>query len=131
MVIYLRGDLGVGKTTFARAFVHGLGYRGRVKSPTYSLLEHYTAGDCQVLHLDLYRIVESGELEFLGIPDLMDAKTFLLVEWPEIAGSGLPPPDLTIHLDHDLQLRRLTWYAHSSSGKAICQIVGNTIKSGF
>ena len=123
LVIYLKGHLGAGKTTFARAFLRGLGYPGPVKSPTYGLMESYAIGDRQVLHLDLYRIIESGELEFLGISDLFDSNTYLLVEWPEKADGFLPPPDLTIEFIHDGAGRRLAWYAHSSSGNAVCQSV--------
>ena len=83
LVIWLEGDLGAGKTAFARALIHALGYSGRVKSPTYGLLEHYQLPGRQVLHMDLYRIGDPGELEFLGIPDLLDENTILLIEWPE------------------------------------------------
>ena len=70
LVLYLRGDLGAGKTTFARAYIHALGYQGYVKSPSYGLLETYEAGGFNILHLDLYRIEDPEELEYLALRDL-------------------------------------------------------------
>jgi len=121
LVIYLHGDLGAGKTTLARALIHGLGYPGRVKSPTYGLLEHYEAGVLHVLHLDLYRIADSDELEFLGIQDLFDSNTLLLVEWPERGGRFLPEPDITVHFQHAGEERILRFQTHTEHGDSICQ----------
>ncbi len=86
LIIWLEGDLGAGKTTFARGLIQALGYTGRVKSPTYGLLEHYQLETLQVLHMDLYRISDPGELEFLGVEDLLDERTILLIEWPDKGG---------------------------------------------
>ncbi|HUD43078.1 MAG TPA: tRNA (adenosine(37)-N6)-threonylcarbamoyltransferase complex ATPase subunit type 1 TsaE [Dokdonella sp.] len=99
-VVHLRGDLGAGKTTFARALLRALGVGQRVKSPTYSLIESYQVGERALHHLDLYRIADPGELEWLGLPDLADPAALLLVEWPERGGAALPPPDLVVRLDH-------------------------------
>jgi tRNA threonylcarbamoyladenosine biosynthesis protein TsaE len=96
-VIYLRGDLGAGKTTFARAYIHALGFEGYVKSPSYGLLELYQAGGQRVLHLDLYRIEDPEELEYLAIRDQFDDTTVLLVEWPDRGAGRLPAPDLVLH----------------------------------
>ena len=86
LTIALRGDLGTGKTTWARALLRGLGFNGRVPSPTYTLIEHYRVGDLEVVHLDLYRLTGETELENLGIRDwLARPRTWLLVEWPERA----------------------------------------------
>ncbi len=120
LCIHLEGDLGAGKTTFVRALVQGLGYPGRVKSPTYGLLEHYDLPDLKVLHLDLYRIGDPGELEFLGIVDLYDECTVLLAEWPERGGDALPAADARLLFEHSGNLRRVTCMAHSSSGNALC-----------
>jgi tRNA threonylcarbamoyladenosine biosynthesis protein TsaE len=97
LVIYLRGDLGAGKTTFARALIQSLGYAGRVKSPTYGLLETYFAGAVHTLHLDLYRINHPAEVEHLAIRDQFDENSLLLVEWPEKGAEFLPPADLELY----------------------------------
>jgi tRNA threonylcarbamoyladenosine biosynthesis protein TsaE len=99
-VVYLRGELGAGKTTFARALLGALGVGARIKSPTYSLVESYSAGDLAIHHLDLYRIADPGELEWLGLADLTVGPYLLLVEWPERAGRALPSPDLVVSLAH-------------------------------
>jgi len=99
-VVYLRGELGAGKTTFARALLGALGVGARVKSPTYSLIESYSAGNLAIHHLDLYRIADPGELEWLGLADLTAGPFLLLVEWPERAGRALPNPDLVLSLTH-------------------------------
>jgi len=99
-VVFLIGDLGAGKTTFARALLGALGVDARIKSPTYSLIESYTVGGLAIHHLDLYRIADAGELEWLGLADLTAEPYLLLVEWPEHARDGLPPPDLILRLAH-------------------------------
>ena len=96
LVIWLEGHLGAGKTAFARCLIHALGYAGRVKSPTFGLLEHYPLASLQVLHLDLYRIGDPGELEFLGVEDLLDENTVLLIEWPDKGGAWSPRPDFIL-----------------------------------
>ena len=109
LVIWLEGDLGAGKTTFTRGLIHALGYKGRVKSPTYGLLEHYQLESLQVLHMDLYRISDPGELEFLGIEDLLDEQTVLLIEWPDKGGSWLPKPHFIFKFSYADQGRDLYW----------------------
>lgn len=99
-VIHLHGDLGAGKTTFARALLVALGVAGRIKSPTYSLIESYQAGALAIHHLDLYRIADPGELEWLGLDDLPGDPGLFLIEWPERGGEALPAPDLVLELAH-------------------------------
>jgi len=111
LVIWLQGDLGAGKTAFARSLIHALGYKGRVKSPTYGLLEQYQIGSMQVLHMDLYRIADPGELEFLGLPDLLDEQTILLIEWPDKGGQWLPKPDFIFEFSYASTGRDLHWTA--------------------
>lgn len=99
-VVFLVGELGAGKTTFARALLGAMGVDARIKSPTYSLIETYAVGDLAIHHLDLYRIADAGELEWLGLADLMVEPYLLLVEWPERAREALPEPDLIVRLAH-------------------------------
>lgn len=93
-VLFLDGELGVGKTTLVRGFLRGMGYPDRVKSPTYTLIEPYAVGATNVYHLDLYRVGDPDELEFLGIRDLVAEESTLLVEWPE-RGEGMLPPRIS------------------------------------
>src|SRR5690606_16795110 len=82
-IIHLTGDLGAGKTTFARGFLHELGVTGPVRSPTYTLVESYEVGDQVIVHLDLYRLRDPSELEPLGLRELAASGHIWLVEWPE------------------------------------------------
>ena len=95
-VIALQGDLGAGKTTLVRALLRSLGVGGAVRSPTYTLVEPYEVGAQRVFHLDLYRLADPEELEYLGIRDLDGA--LQLIEWPERGEGWLPPVDLWLHL---------------------------------
>ncbi len=99
-VIYLQGDLGTGKTSFARALLQTLGVTGRIKSPTYSLLESYTLPWGTAWHLDLYRIADPEELEWLGLDALDESAALVLIEWPERGSGALPKADLLICLQH-------------------------------
>ncbi len=98
IVLYLHGPLGAGKTSFARALLGASGVGERIKSPTYSLVEGYAAGARPAWHLDLYRIADPGELEWLGLDALSDPAALVLVEWPERGRGALPPADLELHL---------------------------------
>jgi tRNA threonylcarbamoyladenosine biosynthesis protein TsaE len=97
-IVHLRGDLGTGKTTLVRGILRGLGHVGAVKSPTYTLIEPYEPNGRPVFHLDLYRLGDPEELEYLGLRDLLSGEHLLLVEWPDRAGTALPPADLDIHI---------------------------------
>lgn len=120
MTVYLEGDLGAGKTTLCRALIQALGHRGRVKSPTYGLLERYVLPGAEVLHLDLYRIGHAAELEYLGLADMLGENTLLLVEWPERGTEFLPQPDLVVRLDHDRDSRFVYLSAHTARGRKLC-----------
>lgn len=100
-VIYLEGDLGVGKTTLARGFLRALGVEGAIRSPTYTLMEPYRAGDVDVLHMDLYRLNAPAELLNLGLTDFPPDQTLWLVEWPQRGQGFLPKSDIRVLLSHD------------------------------
>jgi len=95
-MVHLHGDLGAGKSTLARAFLRALGVTGAIPSPTYTLIERYPITGGEAAHLDLYRLADAAELEFLGLDEL--SPWLWLVEWPERAGAGLPPVDVRIEL---------------------------------
>lgn len=114
-VVYLYGDLGAGKSTLARALLRGLGVQGAIRSPTYTLVERYPIPQGEAWHLDLYRIADAAELDFLGL-DEADA-TLWLVEWPERAGSALPAADLRVELAADGAGRRVRLQAGSIVGE--------------
>ena len=125
-VVYLHGDLGAGKSTLARALLRGLGVAGTIRSPTYTLVEPYSlANDGLALHLDLYRIADPGELEYLGL-DPADVRLWL-VEWPERgAGGVLPAADVDIHLRVAGQGRDCLLVAKTPIGQAWLDEVKNT-----
>jgi tRNA threonylcarbamoyladenosine biosynthesis protein TsaE len=95
-VVHLQGDLGAGKSTLARALLRALGVAGAIRSPTYTLVERYPVDGGEAWHLDLYRIGDAGELEFLGLDE--GAAVLWLVEWPERGAAALPSADLHVAL---------------------------------
>jgi tRNA threonylcarbamoyladenosine biosynthesis protein TsaE len=114
-VVHLHGDLGAGKSTLARAWLRRLGVAGAIRSPTYTLVERYPlAGGGEAVHLDLYRIGDAGELEFLGLDDC-DPRLWL-VEWPERGAAALPAADLAITLAVEGDGRRCRLAAGSAVG---------------
>lgn len=116
--LYLKGDLGAGKTAFTRAFLRSLGVTGRIKSPSYALLENYKVSNLNLYHLDFYRFNDPEEWVEAGFRDILEEKAVVLIEWPEKAGGLLPPPDLTVHLEYQGEGRDLTITAYSKKGQA-------------
>jgi tRNA threonylcarbamoyladenosine biosynthesis protein TsaE len=96
MVIYLHGDLGAGKTTFVRSVINALGYKGRVKSPTYTLVEPYHIAGLDLRHFDLYRLQDEEEWDSAGFRDEFDGYNIFFIEWPEHAQGLLPQADVVI-----------------------------------
>lgn len=121
LTIYLHGDLGAGKTTFVRGFLHGLGHVGKVKSPTYTLVEPYVIADFNIYHFDLYRFVDEEEWESAGFREYFNLDSVCFVEWPEKAGNLLPTPDINIYLLPNNEGRVLQLTAHSDLGKRVLQ----------
>lgn len=120
-IIFLIGSLGAGKTTFSRGFLHGLGYVGKVKSPTYTIVEPYEFDTFFLYHFDLYRVKDPAELEFIGIQDYLKPHAICLIEWPELGKGFLPPADLTCYFELENRGRQIKIKADSSKGEAILQ----------
>lgn len=114
MVIYLHGDLGAGKTCLVRGVLNALGYTGRVKSPTYTLLEIYTVAGFNLRHFDLYRLQTMEEWESAGFRDEFDGVNILFIEWPEKA--SVPEADLVINLNILQTGREAILKANTSTG---------------
>lgn len=117
LTIYLVGDLGAGKTTLARGVLRGLGYMGKVKSPTYTLVEVYTVSRLSLYHFDFYRFADPREWVDAGFREHFNPDTVCLVEWPEKAGEFLPTPDVRIVLSVAEGGRSLQANAETEAGK--------------
>lgn len=116
--ITLHGDLGAGKTTFVRYLLRALGVIGRVKSPTYAVVEPHRAPELDIWHFDFYRFSDPREWEDAGFRELFASPGLKLVEWPEHAGDALKSTDLALHIDTDEQGQRLIKaIAHSPHGQ--------------
>jgi tRNA threonylcarbamoyladenosine biosynthesis protein TsaE len=116
--LWLVGDLGAGKTTLARGMLRGLGFAGRVKSPTYTLVELYTLSRFNLYHFDLYRIADPDEWEDAGFREYFNNASVCLVEWPEKARDRLPPPDVRIQLEFHGEGRRAKLAGLTEEGRA-------------
>ncbi len=126
-VIYLIGELGVGKTTLVRGLLRGRGHRGPVRSPTYTLVEPYELPPLTLYHLDLYRLAHAEELEWIGIRDLLHAGSVALVEWPERGRGVLPAADLSVAIRYKDPGRWVALTGHSATGE---WLVGQLDKKG-
>jgi tRNA threonylcarbamoyladenosine biosynthesis protein TsaE len=124
ILIMLSGDLGAGKTTLCRGLLMGLGHKGAVKSPTYTLIEAYELPLGKVLHVDLYRLVDPQELEHMGFADYLEDSQLCLVEWPENGSGYLPIPELMIKIRLSEAGRYVTLASSSFYGKSILENLG-------
>ena len=105
LLIFLKGDLGAGKTTLARGLIMGLGHTGSVKSPTYSLIEQYEFDVFTLNHFDLYRFTDPNEWSTSGFQEYINSYDVTLIEWPEKSAELLPKPDLEIELTYKNESR--------------------------
>lgn len=126
--IYLKGDLGTGKTTLSRAIVRHFGYRGAVKSPTFTLVEPYELAGFRIYHFDLYRLADPAELEFLGVDEYFSQDSLCLVEWPEKGAGYLPAPDLVIEFQVHKQGRKIKVSQCSELGKLMVAKITKTVQ---
>jgi tRNA threonylcarbamoyladenosine biosynthesis protein TsaE len=117
LVVYLSGELGAGKTTVVRGCLRTLGYRGRVKSPTFTLVEVYELSRLYLHHFDFYRFEDPNEWIDAGFRAAFEGDNVCLVEWPEKAGDQLPPADLTIRLEHAGAGRQAIITGRTDAGK--------------
>jgi tRNA threonylcarbamoyladenosine biosynthesis protein TsaE len=118
-VIALSGNLGTGKTTLVRGALESLGVNTGVRSPTYTLIEYYELVPLSIAHLDLYRLADGEELEYLGYRDYLNSTTICMIEWPEKAGAYLTNIDLELSLEYDADGRRLEMSANNEWGNSI------------
>ncbi len=119
ILIFLEGGLGAGKTTFTRGLIRGKGFHGNVKSPTYTLIEPYKIEGIDIYHIDLYRVNDINELEYLGIRDILSETSIVIIEWPQIGKNWLPEPDLLIQIDKKDNGRLINLTSSTKRGKNI------------
>ena len=114
--LWLEGELGAGKTTLVRACLRALGHAGRVPSTTYTLVEPYATAQRNIYHLDLYRLADAEELEFIGARDYFAQASLSLIEWPERGTGFMPQPDLSLCIEYVGEKRRVRYASHGARG---------------
>jgi tRNA threonylcarbamoyladenosine biosynthesis protein TsaE len=124
-LVFLHGNLGAGKTTFVRGCLRAAGFRGAVKSPTFTLVEEYALPGRTLFHFDLYRLNDPEELEWMGIRDYLRPDALCFIEWPERGAGFLPEPDLDIHLHIQDSARRAELLARTETGREILSRLSN------
>lgn len=123
IVVFLQGDLGAGKTCLVRGVLRELGHQGAVKSPTYTLLEEYSLSGKEVIHFDLYRLMDPEELDLIGIRDYFDGEASCFIEWPQRGEGYLPTADVVIQIELDGHGRSANISACSESGKKMLDFI--------
>lgn len=126
-LVYLEGELGAGKTTLTRGILRAYGHLGAVKSPTYTLVEPYELGSQRVYHLDLYRLSDPEELEFMGGRDVLADDALSIIEWPSRGEGWLPAPDLRLTLEIIDQGRLASLAAGSDSGRRMLELLRSKV----
>jgi tRNA threonylcarbamoyladenosine biosynthesis protein TsaE len=126
-VIFLSGPLGAGKTTFARGFLHALGYQKKVKSPTYTLVEPYEVAGKKIFHFDLYRLQQATELLHIGLTDYLQPDAICLIEWPEKGAPYLPLADLICVISVSGPSRAFDLKAQSDKGEQMIKCLAKTM----
>lgn len=120
-LVFLKGELGAGKTTLVRGVLRAAGYQGAVKSPTFTIVEEYEIAERKILHFDLYRISDPEELEWIGIDDYMAQKSLCFIEWAQLGDRVLPCPDLILTLTLQGQKRFAHLLPVSQNGQKVTQ----------
>lgn len=123
-IIHLQGELGAGKTTLVRGLLHALGHAGKVKSPTYTLVENYELDSFVVFHFDLYRLNDPEELEDMGIRDYCHNKAVCLFEWPEQGKGVVPEADILVQIEYHESGRKLELGSLTEKGSTILRNIG-------
>ena len=122
-VIALRGNLGTGKTTLVRGALESLGVTSGIRSPTYTLIEYYELAPLCIAHLDLYRLADGEELEYLGYRDYLNPKTICFIEWPERAEAYLSNIGLEIYINYDVDGRQLEFKPANDWGSRVASAI--------
>lgn len=130
LVVFLEGDLGMGKTTLSRGIMRGLGYEGAVKSPTYTIVEPYEHLNPPAYHFDLYRLGDPEELEYMGIRDYFQGQNLCVIEWPGRGLGILPEPDLLVSLVKSGEGRTAQVSAPTTRGRSLLARAGEQWPQG-
>lgn len=123
LLLWLQGELGSGKTVFARGFIHALGWSGFVKSPTYTLVECYETSLGVIYHFDLYRLNDNEELEAIGVRDYFNDNAVSLIEWADRMRETLPAPDIVLDFAYTTEGRSMNADARSAAGQTVVEAV--------